>query len=322
MENCKIDLNKRIITFNRLSNEKIVNAFTLKPFDFSNNGKNIIIDSNNEIKTNNNNYNNNNCVKYQYNNCIKSQDNDLKNILGINLTTSKIIKPVQKHTNNVQIVDETNINNYFDNTDGLITNLKNVALATSLADCQGILIYDQNKRVIGNVHSGWRGTLKRIVINAIHLMEEKFNSNPADIEIYICPSILKCCFEVDKDVEILFRNEFNDINIDEFIETKDKTIDKNENETITIDKNRNKMENINELTKDDIRNINEFLESKTKKYYIDTVGINKAVLVKEGIKQENIITSNICTKCNSDKIHSYRADGKNAGRNLSIIMMT
>ena len=316
MENCKIDLNRRILTFNRLSNENVVNAFTLKPFDFSNNGKNIIIDSNNEIKTNNNNYNNNNCVKYQYNNCIKSQDNDLKNILGINLTTSKIIKPVQKHTNNVQIVDETNINNYFDNTDGLITNLKNVALATSLADCQGILIYDPNKRVIGNVHSGWRGTLKRIVINAIHLMEEKFNSNPADIEIYICPSILKCCFEVDKDVEILFRNEFNDINIDEFIETKDKTININK----TIDKT--KTENINELTKDDIRNIDEFVESKTKKYYIDTVGINKAVLVKEGIKQENIITSNICTKCNSDKIHSYRAEGINAGRNLSIIMMT
>ena len=284
MENCKIDLNKRIITFNRLSNEKIVNAFTLKPFDFSNNGNNIIIDSNNEIKTNNNNYNNNNCVKYQYNNCIKSQYNDLKNILGINLTTSKIIKPVQKHTNNVQIVDETNINNYFDNTDGLITNLKNVALATSLADCQGILIYDPNKSVIGNVHSGWRGTLKRIVINAIHLMEEKFNSNPADIEIYICPSILKCCFEVDEDVEILFRNEFNDINIDEFIETRNKT--------------------------------------KNQKFYIDTVGINRAILMKEGVKAENIITSNICTKCNSDKIHSYRADGKNAGRNLSIIMMT
>ena len=284
MENCKIDLNKRILTFNRLSNENVVNAFTLKPFDFSNNGKNIIMDSNNEIKTNNNNYNNNNCVKYQYNNCIKSQYNDLKNILGINLTTSKIIKPVQKHTNNVQIVDETNINNYFDNTDGLITNLKNVALATSLADCQGILIYDPNKSVIGNVHSGWRGTLKRIVINAIHLMEEKFNSNPADIEIYICPSILKCCFEVDEDVEILFRNEFNDINIDEFIETRNKT--------------------------------------KNQKFYIDTVGINRAILMKEGVKAENIITSNICTKCNSDKIHSYRADGKNAGRNLSIIMMT
>lgn len=271
MENCKIDLNKKIITFNRLSNENIVNAFTLKPFDFSNNGKNIIMDSNNEIKTNSEKNEN-------------GKIENLKNMLGINLTTSKIIKPVQKHTSNVQIVDETNIDNYFDNTDGLITNLKNVALATSLADCQGILIYDPNKRVIGNVHSGWRGTLKRIAINAIHLMEEKFNSNPADIEIFICPSILKCCFEVDEDVEILFRNKFNDINIDQFIETRNKT--------------------------------------KNQKFYIDTVGINKAVLVKEGIKQENIITSNICTKCNSDKIHSYRADGKNAGRNLSVIMMT
>ena len=115
-------------------------------------------------------------------------------------------------------------------------------------------------------------------------MEEKFNSNPADIEIYICPSILKCCFEVDEDVEILFRNEFKDINIDGFIETRNKT--------------------------------------KNQKFYIDTVGINRAILMKEGVKAENIITSNICTKCNSDKIHSYRADGKNAGRNLSIIMMT
>ena len=287
MENCKIDLNKRILTFNRLSNENIVNAFTLKPFDFSNKGNNTI-NSNNEIKTNNA--------------SITDKYKDLKNILGINLTTAKIIKPVQKHTSNVQIVDETNINNCFENTDGLITNLKNVALATSLADCQGILIYDPNNGVIGNIHSGWRGTLKRIVINAIHLMEEKFNSNPSGIEIYICPSILKCCFEVDKDVEMLFKDEFHDINIDEFIEY------------------RNKTKNVNELTKNKIESIDKFAESKNQKYYIDTVGINRAVLMKEGVKAENIITSNICTKCNSDKIHSYRADGKNAGRNLSIIM--
>lgn len=50
------------------------------------------------------------------------------------------------------------------------------------------------KGVIGNIHSGWRGTLKRIIKNAIHLMEENFHCNPSDIEIYICPSILKCCF--------------------------------------------------------------------------------------------------------------------------------
>ena len=257
MEDYKIDFDKKILTFNRLSNRNIVNAFTLKPFDFSNR-------SFSQTDGSSNNY-------------IDNEYRKLKDILGI--PTAQIIKPVQKHTNNVEIVDETNINNRFDNTDGLITNLRNVALATSLADCQGILIYDSNKCIIGNVHSGWRGTLKRIVINAIHLMEERFNSSPADIEIYFCPSILQCCFEVDEDVKILFKTEFKDLNIDEFI------------------------------------------ENKNKKYYIDTVEINRAILMKEGIKRENIITSNICTKCNSDKIHSYRVDGKNAGRNLSIIML-
>ena len=134
MEDCKINLNKKILTFNKLSDRNIINAFTLRPFDFSNKRD----DSSN----------------------IDDEYKALKDTLGI--PTKRIIKPVQKHTGNVEIVDETNINNRFDNTDGLITNLKNVALATSLADCQGILIYDPNKRIIGNVHSGWRGTVKRI----------------------------------------------------------------------------------------------------------------------------------------------------------------
>ena len=110
--------------------------------------------------------------------------------------------------------------------------------------------------MIGNIHSGWRGTLKRIVINAIHLMEEKFNSNPSGIEIYICPSILKCCFEVDKDVEMLFKDEFHDINIDEFIEY------------------RNKTKNVNELTKTRLKAL--IIYNLNQKYYIDTVeSLNK-----------------------------------------------
>ena len=37
------------------------------------------------------------------------------------------------------------------------------------------------------------------------------------------------------------------------------------------------------------------------------------------IQEENIIDSNICTVCNSNLMHSYRKDGKNAGRNTAII---
>ena len=128
---------------------------------------------------------------------IKNQLENFEKSIGI--IFKKFIRPYQTHSNNIMVVDEKNINNDFLNVDGLITKVKGVALCTSLADCQGIIIYDKKNRVIGNVHSGWKGTLSRISTNAINVMKGKFNSSEEDIIIYISPSIHKCCFEVDKD---------------------------------------------------------------------------------------------------------------------------
>ena len=114
----------------------------------------------------------------------------------------------QQHTTNVSIVTEDNINDDFTDTDGLVTNLKNVALTSFSADCQSIIIYDPVREIIGNVHSGWKGTLNRIIKEGIKRFKE-LGSNPNDIEVYICPSLL--CFEVDLDVVELFRNNFDDI---------------------------------------------------------------------------------------------------------------
>ena len=95
---------------------------------------------------------------------INSNFNELQE--SLNYKFRKIVKGNQTHTNNVEVVTEENINDEFKDTDGLITNLKNVALITNLADCQGILLYDKEKQVIGNIHSGWKGTLNRIVKNS------------------------------------------------------------------------------------------------------------------------------------------------------------
>lgn len=62
-------------------------------------------------------------------------------------------------------------------------------------------------------------------------------------------------------------------------------------------------------------------KSKNNKYYIDTVLINKVILKREGLRNENIIDSKICTMCNSDVIHSYRSFGENSGRNTGIIVL-
>ena len=62
-------------------------------------------------------------------------------------------------------------------------------------------------------------------------------------------------------------------------------------------------------------------KSENNKYYIDTVLINKIILRRQGLREENIIDSKICTKCNSNVLHSYRAMNDNSGRNTGIIFL-
>ena len=247
-------MSKEYLEFERLNNKNIINFFSYKPFNFK---SDLSFDE------------------------IENNYNKFRSISNCNF---KVVSPIQKHTNIVKIVNKDNIDDSFDGVDGLITNLKNVALGIKVADCQAIMLYDDKKKVIGNIHSGWKGTLGRIIKNGIELMINNFNSNPKDIEVYICPSILKCCFEVDKDVKDMFMSEFKDIDISGLIEEK--------------------------------------IIDGVEKYYIDTVEINKRVLINLGIKKENIITSNICSKCNNSYIHSYRGDKPNDGRNISLICMS
>lgn len=43
------------------------------------------------------------------------------------------------------------------------------------------------------------------------------------------------------------------------------------------------------------------------------------LLEEAGVLPQNIIDSNICTVCNKEHMHSYRANKENAGRNTAII---
>lgn len=203
-----------------------------------------------------------------------------KILKSLNMENIKVVRPYQTHTDNVKIVKKIE---KLEDTDGIITNKKEIALITTSADCISLLLYDPVKKAIGSIHSGWKGTLKGIIVKAIEKMVTEYQSKPEDIICCICPSIRQCCFEVDEDVKDLFYNKYKDLkNIDEIIKLGDKKEDK-------------------------------------QKYYIDTVKINIELLKNIGLKEENIIDSNICTMCHSKEFHSYRADGKSFGVNGAII---
>ena len=212
----------------------------------------------------------------------------------LGIAKSSVIRPDYNHTSNVKVVDfvdnsEENpelSGKRFKDTDGLITDKTGIAMISTNADCNLILLYDPVKKVIGNIHAGWRGTFGKIALNAIHKMQETYGSNPEDILCFLCPSIRKCHFEVDEDVKEMCEETFHYTN------------------------------RLGEIVQK-----GEVKEGK-QKYLIDTVLINQMLLEEAGVLPENIVDSGICSVCASGKIHSKRAEGEYFGLGLAIIEKT
>jgi YfiH family protein len=86
--------------------------------------------------------------------------------------------------------------------DAILTDSKNVSLFMQFADCVPILIYDPKNNIIGIVHAGWQGTVKRIVQNAVKYLIDAFSSDPEQILAGIGPSIGPDHYEVGNNVII------------------------------------------------------------------------------------------------------------------------
>ncbi len=60
---------------------------------------------------------------------------------------------------------------------------------------------------------------------------------------------------------------------------------------------------------------------RNNKYYIDLPSENIRQALSEGLKEENIWTSKECTRCGHERFHSYRFQGKTAGRQGGFILI-
>lgn len=128
----------------------------------------------------------------------------LQNSIG--LKNSKIVFPNQTHSNNVGIVE--NDQDTFSDTDALVTNKPGICIAVRTADCVPILLLDPVHKVVAAVHSGWKGTIKKISQVTIETMQQQFGTNPHDIVASIGPSIGSDVYEVGYEVVEQFNNEF------------------------------------------------------------------------------------------------------------------
>jgi len=135
----------------------------------------------------------------------RANENRGRLLCALGLKNTTLVSLNQIHSDRVCVVEATD-ENY--EGDALVTNMENAALAIKTADCFPILIVDPVHRAVGSVHSGWRGTLARVLPCAIEEMRRRFQSDPACLMAALGPAIRECCFEVDKDVAQLFNEAY------------------------------------------------------------------------------------------------------------------
>ena len=188
----------------------------------------------------------------------------------------------QTHTANIRRVTEADrgkgvtVKKDYRDVDGLVTDRPGIVLAVFSADCVPILFADPKKKVIGAVHSGWRGTAARIGAGMVDIMCNEYGCRAEDIRAAIGPSICGDCYEVSEDVAEQFATGFGDA----------------------------------------VRP-----GASEGKYLLDLWRANEAILASTGLTREHIFVTDICTRCNADKLFSHRACGEKRGNMGALIRL-
>jgi len=208
----------------------------------------------------------------------------------IGIEDSHLIVPHQTHHTVTRIIDEAFLalstngqRQALEGVDAVSTNLRDVCICVSTADCIPILLYDETAGVISAVHAGWRGTVARIVEKNIRTLVDTFAVNPRHLHAIIGPGISLDAFEVGGEVYEAFAHEAFDM------------------DAIAMRYTANS-------------------ETAGQKWHINLPLCNKLQLLEMGLSESKIFLSNICTYTNHNKFFSARRLGISSGRILNGII--
>lgn len=168
--------------------------------------------------------------------------------------------------------------------DALITNERNLAIGVRTADCIPVLLYDPVHRAVAAVHSGWRGTLGRISQKTIFRMQREFGTEPENLKAVIGPGICGRCFQVGEEVVNLFREA--GVDLDGFYSWNGPCTE----------------------------------GSMAGGHHLDLVEQNRRLLIENGVPEDAISISGICTY-EDVRFFSARREGAACGRIINSIKL-
>lgn len=203
--------------------------------------------------------------------------------------------PHQVHTDRIYRIDEAFLaldaqqqKEILEGVDAVMTDIPQVVLGISTADCIPVVVYDREHHAATAIHAGWKGTVLRIVEKAIDEMARNFDTKPEQCTAAIGPGISQDSFEVGTEV------------LDQFCEAG-----------FHMDAVTRWMPNTR------------VGEQPPMKPHIDLKEVNRLQLLRKGIKEQNITVSPIDT-FTDERFYSARREQKGTikcGRNLTGFML-
>ncbi len=124
---------------------------------------------------------------------------------SLDIPSDKLAFQEQIHSDIIRYVEKPG---FVGESDALITDVKNLAIGVFSADCTPIFLYDPEKSVAAAVHSGWKGTEKKILEKTIARLKDDFGVNSAELRVFIGPTISRKRYPVDADVAKKFDEKY------------------------------------------------------------------------------------------------------------------
>ena len=210
----------------------------------------------------------------------------------LGISDNHLIMPHQVHGSEVTIVDNDFLKlsgeerqQRLEGVDALMTDVPEVCIGVSTADCIPVLLYDAVQHVIAAIHAGWRGTVKRIVEKTIAAMTTKYGTEAFNLQAQIGPGIHLESFEVGDEVYETFAEAGFAM------------------ETIS-------------------RKYPAHDGSAIEKWHIDLPECNRQQMLSCGIPDGQIAVSEICTYQHHERFFSARRLGIHSGRIFTGICMS
>lgn len=135
------------------------------------------------------------------------KENRQRMAITLGVDPSRLLSLYQIHSADIVTVTEPWSVADRPKADGMVTQVKGIALGIGTADCGPVLFLDETAGVIGACHAGWKGALGGVIDATIAAME-KLGATRNTIRAALGPTISRAAYEVGADFVAQF--EAND----------------------------------------------------------------------------------------------------------------